>query len=228
MINPGLGLAFRKLTTGVRTALGGQSVPQAGSQTSKIKPTSDPYKNFETDLAKRESDITNAYGSMRAANLAQAASTKTQGMEMLKKKGAAIGGFGGAATKMEQLGAQEIDRGAAQDAANISAEESKSKQALGQEAQAVRTQASQFGQTLEFQKNSFLDQLKYNYEELEENKKTNLVNAMIALKDGGFFDKTFDEVANFFNSGMAAMYGNRVPRVPEAGSKYLYGGQSNY
>jgi len=184
-----------------------QAPQKVGGSVANIGITSDPYKGyeeeeaqrkvgFEADVKRREGDIASAFANMRTAKLAAGDVTKTQGMEQLARQGAAIGGFGGAATKMQQQGLTDINRNVAADTATLSAQESEARQNLGQEAQASRnqaaqfaqstkTQAQQFGKTVEFQKGSFLDQLSFNYAELDETKKNDITNRLTALKTAG-------------------------------------------
>lgn len=109
-------------------------------------------------------------------------------------------GFGQADSGLAQ---QEI---ATQEA--LQAEKSGQKFAAEQAALDRTQQAGQFEKQLGFAKYSF-------DREFDENLKTNLINSMIAFKDAGFLDKNPDELAGFWQSGFANLYGaGRVPQAP--------------
>lgn len=99
---------------------------------------------------------------------------------------AAISGLGsGASEKAKQNALKDIQTGFGQVEAEVGSQQAQAADSLAaQEAQA-REQSRQFNQTLQFQKDSFADQLQYQWAEFDENLKTNMLNAAIALKDAG-------------------------------------------
>lgn len=171
--------------------------------------------------------ITKQYANMRKANQAGQIEAERQNKLNLLRNANASGGFGGAEQKLQDESNTKLQQGFAANEAGIGAQESQAKLGIG-EAERQRAfqtserlgsesfageqarlgreqQESQFGRSLA-QAGDFFNK------EFGENQKTNLINAMIALKKSGFFDKNMDELANFFSSGLGENYGNIVNR----------------
>lgn len=158
--------------------------------------------------AQTEKNISEAYARARAGLQARQDVNAQNLSNDLDRQQAQVGGFGGAAVKMRQKAITEAAQGFQADQAGIDSSEAQAKAGLN-EARAGR--AVGFGQ-LGMQNEQFNKTMQYTWAELDENKKTNLINAMTALKDAGFFDKKKDELANFFGSGLGGMYENVISR----------------
>lgn len=97
-----------------------------------------------------------------------------------------VGGtVGGSIEKAKQESMADLNNKFAETDAGVNAQEAEALGTLKGQQQQMGLQNDQFNKTMSFQKDSFAQQMKYQMKELAENKKTNAVNAMIALKDAG-------------------------------------------
>lgn len=120
---------------------------------------------------------------------------------------ARVGGtVGGSIEKMKQKEMTNLNRGFAEAEAGVTAQEGQALQGLEAQQQGLQVQQDQFDQTMQFQKDSWADQMKYQWAEMDENKKTNMVNAFIALKDAG--TNSSKDWSNLFNFMGGAGYEN--------------------
>lgn len=110
-----------------------------------------------------------------------------QGFDRLKAR---TGSTGGSIAKARQEGIEDIGQKIGEVRAGIDAQEAGAlSQAKAQEQQ-LTAQESQFQRTLDFQKDSFADQMAFQWAEFDENKRTNFINAAIALKEAGLRSRT--------------------------------------
>lgn len=177
-----------------------------------------------------EAEVAKQYAQSRTVLKARQDVARQNAMEDLMKREAQTGGFGGAGAKMRRKALTEIDTGFAAEDANLGA--SQAKDVLGlKEAERTREfaasesekqrqlareqlaqQEKQFGATLDFQKGSFADQMQYSWAELDENKKTNLINAGIALKESGMTAEAWRNT--FLNSPAMAWFRDYMVAAP--------------
>lgn len=196
-----------------------------------------------------EEDIKQAFSQERLRRQMRGDVGRKRALEELSARESQTGGFGGAGLKLRQRALQDLERGlgeeeagaTAQEASQLgglkfSAGEAEKEREFGREQAAeqrklareqLAQQETQFGRTLEFQKGSFAEQMKFNWSEFDENLRTNFINASIALKDAGFMDKEFDELANFWRSGFGSLFGPQSGRRVQAPA-YPTPGSFNY
>lgn len=175
----------------------------------------------------QEELIRKRFTEQRARLGAQKRSLTQQFEEQNARQAAILGGQSGATLKNRAKGIAEIARGIGEAEAGLGASEAQVLQQAESEAEARKFareerlgaqefQAQQSEKQLQFAKDSFAETMKFQWSEFDENLKTNFVNAFIALKDAGFLDRTKDELQNLFSSGMAPLFGTRVPNPPPA------------
>lgn len=141
------------------------------------------------------------------------AAGKTEAMRQtgqnLDRLQARVGGTVGGGLERERIRqTNALNQDFAAQEAELGGQEAQAKLGLSQAQQQAQMQQKQFDQTLGFQKKSFADQMKFQLQEFDENKKTNAINAMIALKDAGA--KNSSSWTSLFE-GMKAM-GYKVPK----------------
>lgn len=166
-----------------------------------------------------EQNLTQAFARSRAGLTASQDAAKQNMDNDLTRQIAQTGGggFGGAQSKIRLKAMADAARGFAGDQAAIDAQEAQAKAGLG-EARAGR--AIQIGgmglseKQLSQQAQQFADTMKYQWAEMNENQKTNLVNAWIAMKDAGILNGGNSSLVDFYNSGASQIYGNRLPANP--------------
>lgn len=145
----------------------------------KFRPTLKATATKPTFLRSQEKGIEEQFAGLQTAARARQDELKRQ-QEMELARAANVSGYGGAEQKMRQeaqlerekaFGAQEAELGAAKAGALTQV----------REAERQRQMASEFF-----------------YKELEENKRTNLINAMVALKKGGILKANETEWSQYF------------------------------
>ena len=129
-----------------------------------------PAVGSEDDFKKREDLITQQFAANRRRLLGQQNETQRQASQSLARRQAIVGQTGGSIEREKQRAIRDIGQSFADVEAGVTAQESQAKQALGAE----KLQHQQFEKALGFQ-----------YAELDENKKTNLINAVIAVNNAG-------------------------------------------
>lgn len=122
----------------------------------------------------REKDLISQFAQARQRIAGQRTETERQSNQSLNRLSAIAGGTGGAIEEAKQRAIRDIGSSFGDVEAGLGAQEAQAKQALASQQIGERLQQ----EALDFQKNSF-------YAELDENKKTNLINAAIAVKDAG-------------------------------------------
>lgn len=163
---------------------------QAMKQTAALY---DPKGKFEKAYSDRENNIRNQFAQLRVG-LESGRQAMGQDYERALQRQAAAGGGGGSGTQAKlmergmgelakQYGSLEAGLGAEEAAAKEQLAGAKSAERFARE-EAIRS-GKQFSETLGFQEGSFADQMAYSWNELDENKKTNLINAAALLKSEG-------------------------------------------
>lgn len=130
---------------------------------------------------KREGTLLEQFANTREMLKGQQTEAK-RGAQNSLQRFAAISGIGsGAAEKAKQEAERNIDQGYAQTSAGLAAQEAAAKDQLAASEQGLLQQQ----QMLDFQKDSFAQQMKFQWAEFDENLKTNLINGAVALKNAG-------------------------------------------
>lgn len=117
--------------------------------------------------------ITQQFAGLRASQQAQMEEAKRQNALNLARNANASGGFGGAEQKLQEQGQRELEKTFAGAQGDLGAQEA-----------AARLQSGQFEK------------------EFAENQKTNMINALTALKSAGFLANkqgAVDNITNFLN-----------------------------
>lgn len=167
-------------------------------------------KEREDALIKQFAGARARLGGVKREGMRQA----DQSFDRLK---AQTGSAGGSIEKARQQGLQELTRGVGEVEAGLSAQEAQAQQALKQQEQALLQSEQQFGQTLEFQKDSFAQQMAFQWAELDESLKSNLINSMIALENSKLGTPEWrDELFQALFPGRAVDVG---PAASESGAK---------
>jgi hypothetical protein len=143
----------------------------------------------------REKDLQTQFGLMRQSMGAQKDESQRQADIVQKQAEARSGGFGGAGLKMAQKVRQDVDTAYLQKGNELGATEAQAKQELRSLQSTEKLQQQQ----LDTQKRAQDFAEWYGQMELDENKKTNYINAAIAAEKAGFDDKTnFNEIQQYF------------------------------
>lgn len=117
---------------------------------------------------------------------AQEGTTKRNVLMNAQRAGAIAGTTGGGAQqKLENKALTNVGKEFGSLKSGVESDFAQQEQAAALQDRQMTTQEDQFKQTLDFQKNSFADQMKYQWSEFDENKKTNFLNAAVAMKDAG-------------------------------------------
>lgn len=158
-------------------------------------------KEREDALIKQFAGARARLGGVKREGMRQA----DQSFDRLK---AQTGSAGGSIEKARQQSLQELSRGVGEVEAGLSAQEAQAQQALKQQEQALLQSEQQFGQTLEFQKDSFAQQMAFQWAELDESLKSNFLNSMIALNESKLGTPEWrDELYNSLFPGLAQPVG---------------------
>lgn len=143
----------------------------------------------------REKDLQTQFGLMRKSVGAQKDESQRQAEVVQKQAEARSGGFGGAGLKMAQKVRQDVDTAYTQKGNELAATEAQAKQELRSLQSTEKLQQQQ----LDTQKRAQDFAEWYGQMELDENKKTNYINAAIAAEKAGFDDaKNFNEIQQYF------------------------------
>lgn len=141
--------------------------------------------------------------------------TQRQSKQGFDRLGALVGATGGALEKARQKETQNIGRQFADVQAGAAAQEAQAQQALEQEisgkelavseAEKGRAlQKEQFARQMAFQENSFAQQFAFQMQEFDENKRTNLINSIIALDAANIrTGDSWDQLAALFGGERA-------------------------
>lgn len=178
---------------------------------------SNEQKNLQKE---QENLLTKQFAAARSKLGGVKRETQRQAGQSLNRLQAQTGSVGGSIEKAKQkaisdIGQQfgELETGLGGQEAQAMSDLKKQEQALLESAEGRKMQQD----LLEFQKGSFAEQMKFQWAEFDENLKTNILNAAIALKDAGL--KSQNEWSKIFG-GLSGLYGDRVPAsfapIPEA------------
>lgn len=167
----------------------------------------------------RDEALASQFAGARRKVTAQKGETERQSKNALQRLAAKVGPTGGAIAKAEQRQLRDVGKAFGDVEAGLGAQEAAIQQQIkGQdisqdlaisEAEKNRElQSQQFQDSLQFQQDSFAQQMAFQWAEFDENLKTNFINAAIALKDSGL--KSSDDWGQLF-SGLEGIFGSRVP-----------------
>lgn len=158
----------------------------------KAKPTEPAKPSYEQNIKdmqkKREGTLLEQFASTRATLGAAKDETRRQSKNSLDRFAAVSGLGSGASEKAKQEANRNIETGFAQTEGQLGAAEAAAKDQLAAQGQQMEQQQGQFRDTLNFQKNSFAEQMRFQWKEFDENLKTNLINGAIAIKNAGLSD----------------------------------------
>lgn len=155
-----------------------------------------PYKQTPvTAPDTREKDLETQFGLMKTSIGAQKDESQRKAEILQKQAEARSGGFGGAGLKMAQNVRQDVDTAYLQKGNELAATEAQAKQEL----RSLQSNEKLQQQQLDTQRRAQDFAEWFGQAELDENKKTNLINAAIAAEKAGFDDdKNFAEIQKYF------------------------------
>lgn len=159
-------------------------------------------KRADIQTSGAQEDVSRTFAEARKTLGARQDVARQQIQEDLARQGASQGGFGGATLKLRQKAIADMERGVSADAASLSAQEAQAKAGLKENAANRELGFGQLAQAGE----QFGQQMKFQWAEMDENKKTNFINAIALLKDSGFLDKNMDELNRFWMGGFGGVY----------------------
>lgn len=183
-----------------------------GAATTGAK-TKQPPNPLDTFQKQQEKALTAQYAQLRTGLGAQKDELGRQMSEGLARRRAIMGeGSSGAILKAQEKGTAELGKQYAAAESALGAEEIGQKSQLASNVIQLKQQSEQF------------------WAEMDENKRTNVLNAMVAAKDAGLLDKKTDELAGFWASGLAHLYPGRLPFPTLDNTQQFYntGGAGGY
>lgn len=158
----------------------------------------------------QDEELMKQFGAARKSLQTSKASAQQGIQDNQNKIQSRIGSLGGSVAKMQNKAITENERQFGAEQANLDAQEAQTKAQLGATREAADTQSEQFKQTMALQNKTLAEQLKFQYAEMDENKKTNFLNAAIAMKDAGL--KSSSDWSKIFE-GLSGVYGkDRTPK----------------
>lgn len=142
-----------------------------------------PFNNNYINSGKKQEEMLMQQFAANRGKLAQdKASAMDQSAQGFDRLQARVGGtVGGALEKARQLSQNDLNQKFAQADTEATAAEAAAKSGLYSKQQELGIQQKQF----DTQNSQFAQQMAFNLKELDENKRTNAINALIALKDAG-------------------------------------------
>lgn len=180
--------------------------------------------NLKQGAKQQESLLADSYAKQRMRLKGQQTAATQQVGQNIDRLQARTGAMGGSIEKARNKAYTGVAKEFADTEAALGAEEASQLAALKGRQQELGLQQSQFKDTMKEQKRQFSEQLKYQWAEMDENKKTNFINAAIALKEAGL--KSSNDWNALF-SGLQGVYGDRVPKnfgikAPQVGTSPFY------
>jgi hypothetical protein len=184
-------------------------------------------KDLKAERKERGQQLTKEFAGVRRRVGAARGETERQSRVGFDRLQALTGQTGGAIEKARQKSISNIGQEFAGVQAGVTGQEASARQALsseiGQRGEALaesklarEQQQKQFRETLNFQRESFFGQLGFQFAELEENKKTNLINAAVALDEAGIRSQAdWDKMLAMITGKRAP--GSKIPG-PDVGS----------
>jgi hypothetical protein len=157
--------------------------------------------NLKQGAKEQESLLTDSYAKQRMRLKGQQNATTQQIGQNVDRLQARTGAMGGSIEKARNKAYTGVAKEFADTEAALGAEEAGQLASLKGRQQELGLQESQFKDTMAMQKKQFADTMKYQWAEMDENKKTNLVNATIAIKESGLRDPW---------QFLTAQYGGRI------------------
>lgn len=170
------------------------------------------------DYLKQQNDlITKQFAGMRSAAAAQKDEAQRQNKLNLMRNANASGGFGGAEQKMQDESNLALNKAFEEGDANLGVQEAQTRMGVAEAERGRKFQGEQQALQLKQQGEQFKASLaqagEFFNKEFGENQKTNLINAMNAMKDKGWFDADTGDWAGFFSSNLGTtwegLYGNK-------------------
>lgn len=162
-----------------------------------------PYQSEFAQPIKKDSrdvDLQKQFGQMKDVLGAQRAEAQRQGDILYKQALASSGGFGGAGLKIGQKAKLGIEKEYGQQQQMLGAQEAEARQNLA----SMKSQEALQRQQLNFAE-------WYGKQELDENKRTNVINAYVAFEKAGIKDP---EKLNKLSQMLWGQYGTRLGSSP--------------
>ena len=141
--------------------------------------------NLKQGAQQQEKLLTDSYAKQRMRLKGQQNATTQQVGQNVDRLQARTGAMGGSIEKARNKAYTGVAKEFADTEAALGAEEAGQLASLKGRQQELGLQQSQFKDTMKLQKKQFADTMKFQWAEMDENKKTNLVNATIAIKESG-------------------------------------------
>lgn len=177
------------------------------------RPSQAPTASFE----EREKGLAQSFAAARGRLKGQEREATRQTEKGLQRLQSRVGAVGGSVEKARGQALKEIQRTAGEAETQLAAQE----QAARGQLEAAKTQYDQFKETMQFQKDSFADQMALQWAEFDETQKAQVINAMTALKEAGI--RSAKDYANIFGASggvVREIYGSRAPQTTAAGLYY--------
>lgn len=172
------------------------------AQANKPFAFSDEYKAAQGE---REAAIKAQFGAAQRGLMGKEAVTKDEISTGLNRLTARVGAVGGSVEKARQKAINETSKEYAGQYQDLAANEAAATSALKGEDAARMIQGEQFNKQFDLQKQQFAEQMSFNYKELDENLKTNMLNAITTMKKAGINDKNMSKLYGVLN----ATYGDQ-------------------
>lgn len=161
--------------------------------------------NLKKQGQKREALLKQQFAAQRNRLSGQQRETERQSAKQLNRLAATTGKTGGAIAKIKQQSLRDIGQAFGDAGTSLAGQEAGALEQVRSQTQAQRLaqeeaqkerdlRESQFSKSLDFQKDSFADQMRFQWAEFNENKRTNFINSLTALKDNGFGEKDMEKI----------------------------------
>jgi hypothetical protein len=168
------------------------------SRQPKTQPAQEKAFSFSPEYQKiqgeRESALKAQFGAAQRGLQQKETQTKDEISTGLNRMTARVGAVGGSVERARQKAVNETSQQYASQYQDLAANEAAAVAGIKGEDAGRMLEENRFEKTMVLQKDQFAQQMAFNYKELDENLKTNMLNAITTMKKAGVDEKSMSKI----------------------------------